>query len=156
MVRLMPNLAVEVGEGVVPVCFSPGLDEDDQGEILFFLSSLGWVFEATENNLDYYTALSGSGPGFISVFIEALADGGVNIGIPWETSLKLALQTVGGTASLLKEKRCHPGVLKNQVASPGGTTIAGIRCLEDGGVRAAVMKAVETAYRKIGLSRDER
>ncbi|HSV31197.1 MAG TPA: pyrroline-5-carboxylate reductase [Atribacteraceae bacterium] len=156
IVRIMPNLAVEVGEGIVPVCFSPDMEQDRKEDFLFFLSTLGWIFETEEKHLASYTALSGSGPGFVSMFVEALADGGVSIGIPWETSLKLALQTVCGTAFLLKARGNHPGLLKNQVASPGGTTIAGIRRLEEGGLRAAVMNAVEASYRKTGMSGGER
>ncbi len=90
------------------------------------------VFEAEEKDYRPLPALSGSGPGFIALFKEALADGGVKIGIPWETSLKIATQTVLGVASLLKTRGIHPAQLKNWVASPGGTTIAGIKKLEEG------------------------
>jgi len=146
--RIMPNLCVEVGEGVVPVCFSALVKAEEREDLLFLFSSLGWVFEAEEKDLDLFTALSGSGPGFISLFIEALADGGVKIGIPWEKSLKIATQTVLGVASLLKIRGIHPAQLKNWVASPGGTTIAGIKKLEEGAFRGLVMEGVEEAYKR--------
>ncbi|MDI3543221.1 MAG: pyrroline-5-carboxylate reductase [Candidatus Atribacteria bacterium] len=148
IVRIMPNLCVEVGEGVVPVCFSSVVEVEEREDLLFLFSSLGWVFEAEEKDLDLFTALSGSGPGFIALFIEALADGGVKIGIPWETSLKIATQTVLGVASLLKTRGIHPAQLKNWVASPGGTTIAGIKKLEEGAFRGLVMEGVEEAYKR--------
>ncbi|MCX6090377.1 MAG: pyrroline-5-carboxylate reductase, partial [Candidatus Atribacteria bacterium] len=121
IVRLMPNLCVEVGEGVLPVSFSETVSEEDKEDILFLFSTLGWVFEAQENEFDMLTAVSGSGPGLAAIFIEAMMDAGVKIGLPWEKSLKLVLQTVLGTAVLLKARNIHPGVLKNQVSSPGGT-----------------------------------
>jgi len=148
VVRIMPNLCVEVGEGVVPVCFSPAVKTEEREDLLFLFSSLGWVFEAEEEDLDLFTALSGSGPGFIALFIESLADGGVKIGIPWEKSLKIATQTVLGVASLLKTRGMHPAQLKNWVASPGGTTIAGIKKLEEGAFRGLVMGGVEEAFKR--------
>jgi len=155
IVRIMPNLCVEVGEGVVPVCFSPMVKTEEREDLLFLFSSLGWVFEAEEEDLDLFTALSGSGPGFIALFIEALADGGVKIGIPWERSLKIATQTVLGVASLLKSRDMHPAQLKNWVASPGGTTIAGIKKMEEGAFRGLVMGGVEEAYRRAKNIEDE-
>ncbi|MDK2896367.1 MAG: pyrroline-5-carboxylate reductase [Candidatus Atribacteria bacterium] len=148
LVRIMPNLCVEVGEGVIAVAFISQMEAEDKEDLLFLLSSLGWVFEAKEEELDLLTALSGSGPGLVSVFIEALADGGVGVGIPWDKSLKAVLQTVLGTAYLLKEKRIHPGLFKNQVASPGGTTISGIQALEKRAFRNAVMEAIEAARKR--------
>jgi len=149
IVRLMPNLGVEVGEGVIAMSFSPSFPQEDQEDLLFFLSSLGWVFEADENEFDCVTALSGSGPGFTAVFIEAMMDAGVKIGLPWEKSLKLVLQTLMGTVTLLKVKNLHPGLLKNMVCSPGGTTITGIHQLEKAGFRGAVMNGIEAACNRV-------
>ncbi|MEN3202458.1 MAG: pyrroline-5-carboxylate reductase [Atribacterota bacterium] len=149
IVRVMPNLCVEVGEGVVPVHFSQEVPEEHREELLFLFASLGWVFEAAEEELSLLTALSGSGPGIVARFIEGLMDGGVKIGLPWEKSLRLAVQTVLGTALLLKERRMHPGVLKNLVASPGGTTIAGLHVLERAGFGGILIESVEAAYRRI-------
>ncbi len=149
IVRVMPNLCVEVGEGVVPVYFSEEVEEEYREELLFLFASLGWVFEASEEELNLFTALSGSGPGIVARFVEGLMDGGVKIGLPWEKSLRLAVQTVLGTALLLKEKGLHPGVLKNLVASPGGTTIAGLHVLERAGFEGILIESVEVAYRRV-------
>lgn len=149
IVRVMPNLCVEVGEGVIPVCFSPGVREEYREDLLFLFASLGWVFETDENEMDLLTALSGSGPGIVACFVEGLMDGGVKIGLSWEKSLRLAVQTILGTALLLKEKNLHPGILKNLVASPGGTTIAGLYVLERAGFQGILMESVEAAYQRV-------
>jgi pyrroline-5-carboxylate reductase len=149
VVRLMPNLCVEVGEGVVPICFSDSVPLSEREELLFLFSSLGWIFETPEENLGYFTALSGSGPGMVAMFIEGMMDEGVAMGITWETSLKVALQTVLGTAALLKAKGLHPAHFKNLVASPGGTTIAGVKALEKRGFKGIVMEGFEEAYGRL-------
>uniref|UniRef100_A0A7V3YMS9 Pyrroline-5-carboxylate reductase n=1 Tax=Candidatus Caldatribacterium californiense TaxID=1454726 RepID=A0A7V3YMS9_9BACT len=148
VVRVMPNLCVEVGEGVVPVVFSPEIPESYREELLFLFASLGWVFETGEEEIDLLTALSGSGPGIVALFVEGLMDGGVQAGLPWEKSLRLVTQVVLGTALLLKEKGFHPGVLKNLVASPGGTTIASLSVLERAGFRGILMEGVKAAYQR--------
>jgi len=149
IVRLMPNLCVEVGEGVVPISFSDALHSTEKEEILFLLSSLGWVLEVEERYLDYFTVLSGSGPALVALFIEGMMDAGVEMGIPWETSFKVALQTVLGTASLLKDKELHPAYFKNLVASPGGITIAGVRALKRHGFEGIVMEGFREAYKRL-------
>lgn len=149
VVRLMPNLCVEVGEGVVPICFSDTVPQSEREELLFLFSSLGWIFEAPEENLDCLTTLSGSGPGLLAVFIEAMMDEGVAMGLPWEMSLKVALQTMLGTAALLKSRGLHPAHFKNLVASPGGTTIAGIKAFEKRGFRGMVMEGFEKTYERL-------
>jgi pyrroline-5-carboxylate reductase len=98
-----------------------------------------------ETHLDAVTALSGSGPAFVAVFLEALADGAVKMGLPRTLALEFAAQTLLGTARLLLEKNLPPGLLKDLVASPGGTTIHGLHALEQGAFRAAVMGAIEAA-----------
>jgi pyrroline-5-carboxylate reductase len=95
--------------------------------------------------MDAVTSLSGSGPGYIALVIEALADGGVAAGLPRATAMQLAIQTVKGTAELLQQSGMHPGALKDRVTSPGGTTIAGVAELEAGGLRSALISAVQAA-----------
>ncbi|NLJ48403.1 MAG: pyrroline-5-carboxylate reductase [Candidatus Atribacteria bacterium] len=155
IVRMMPNLAVEVGEGVVALHFNSLVSEENREDLLFLFSSLGWVFEAEEREFDQITALSGSGPGIMAVFLEAMMDAGVSIGLPWEKSLKMVIQTMLGTASWLKRKNCHPGLLKNMVCSPGGTTIAGIKRLELSGFRGIVMDGIEAASQRAKNNRAE-
>jgi pyrroline-5-carboxylate reductase len=107
--------------------------------------SVGRVLVLPESKMDAVTALSGSGPGFVALIIEGLADGGVAAGLPRDVALMLAAQTVLGTARLMLERELHPGVLKDMVASPGGTTIAGLAALERAGVRGALIDAVLAA-----------
>jgi pyrroline-5-carboxylate reductase len=106
------------------------------------------VVEVSERALDAVTGLSGSGPAYVYVMIEALADGGVKMGLPRETAQLLAAQTVAGAARMVLESREHPGALKDRVASPGGTTIAGLYELERGCLRSTLMSAVEAATKR--------
>jgi pyrroline-5-carboxylate reductase len=147
-IRVMPNTPCLVGCGAS--CFARGrwATDHDASLIHTMLSAVGTVAEVPEPLLDAVTGLSGSGPAYVAIFIEALADGGVRMGLSRELALALAIQTTLGTARLLAETQLHPGQLKDMVASPGGTTIAGIHALERAGLRAAVMDAVEAATRQ--------
>jgi pyrroline-5-carboxylate reductase len=145
LIRVMPNTPALVLEGVTAVAKADGLepgDLDTAGEIF---SAVGRVVVLDEELMDAVTGLSGSGPAYVAVVIESLADGGVKMGLDRITAMTLATQTVLGAARLLMETGMHPGALKDMVSSPGGTSIAGIAALEEGGIRTTFIKAVERA-----------
>jgi len=150
IVRSMPNTPSLVREGVTAVAYEAQLPESDAVAARMLFESIGLVVRVEERWLDAVTGLSGSGPAYIYVMIEALADGGVRMGLPRETAQLLAAQTVSGAARLLLDSREHPGLLKDRVDSPGGTSIAGLHELELGGVRAALISAVEAAAQRSG------
>jgi pyrroline-5-carboxylate reductase len=148
LIRVMPNTPALVLEGVTAIAKAEGLEPDDldiAGEIF---SAVGRVVVLDEELLDAVTGLSGSGPAYVAVVIESLADGGVKMGLDRITAMTLATQTVLGAAKLLLETGMHPGALKDMVSSPGGTSIAGISALEEGGVRTTFIKAVERATQR--------
>lgn len=148
VIRAMPNAPALVQSGATVLSPGKGVGDKSLGLILRIFESIGktWVLE--ERYLDAVTGLSGSGPAFVFVMIEALADGGVKSGLPRETALSLAVQTVWGAAQLVLQSGEHPARLKDFVASPGGTTIEGLQKLEEGKVRAAFLAAVEAATRR--------
>jgi pyrroline-5-carboxylate reductase len=148
LVRVMPNTPCLVGHGASAYCLGPGATADDGQLVGKLLESVGLALEVDEKLLDAVTGLSGSGPAFVFLMIEALSDGGVRMGLPRDVALALAAQTVRGAAELVLSSGQHPAVLKDQVASPGGTTIAGLQALESGAVRGAFMAAVEAAARR--------
>jgi len=144
LIRIMPNTPALVGAGVLAVA-APDVDEERRRKITAMLSAVGDVVEVGENLMDAVTGLSGSGPAFVFVMIEALADGGVAAGLPRHLAQRLAVQTVLGAATLVRETGQHPEALKDAVASPGGTTIAGLAELERGSFRGVVAGAVKAA-----------
>jgi pyrroline-5-carboxylate reductase len=148
VVRIMPNTPALVSQGVITIAASPQVSEETLTELEEILGTAGMVDRIDETYLDAVTGLSGSGPAFVYLFIEALADGGVQAGLPRDKALRYAAQTVLGAAAMVKETGKHPGELKDMVTSPGGTTIAGIAALENGAFRGTVMNAVEAAYRR--------
>ena len=145
IVRVMPNTPCLVGRGVSVVCRTPEVADDDLARIRALLAAVGRVHEADESLMDAVTGLSGSGPGFVALLVEALADGGVKAGLPRPLALALATETLSGTAALLDQTGEHPAQIKDRVSSPGGTTIAGLAVLEQRGVRGALIDAVVTA-----------
>lgn len=145
VIRAMPNTPAAVGAGITAIAAGQHAQPQHIEQAKQILSTVGEVVEVPESMLDAVTGLSGSGPGYIAIVIEALADGGVAAGLPRATALKLSIQTVRGTAQLLQESEIHPGELKDRVTSPGGTTIAGIAELEKAGVRSAFIEAVKAA-----------
>ena len=145
IVRVMPNTPCLVGASASAFAGGSGATEADLQCVERLLNSVGRAVRVPEKWLDAVTGLSGSGPAFVAVIIEALADGGVRMGLPRDLAQVLAAQTVLGSAKMILETGLHPGQLKDMVASPAGTTIAGLHELERGGLRAALMDAVEAA-----------
>ncbi len=145
LIRVMPNTPCLVSACAAGFSASATATADDVQLVERLLSSVGKAYELPERLLDAVTGLSGSGPAYVFVMIEALSDGGVRMGLPRDVATQLAAQTVFGAAKMLLETGLHPGQLKDQVASPGGTTIAGLQALERAGFRAALMDAVEAA-----------
>ena len=148
LVRTMPNTPSLVGAGACALSKGEHASEEDMAVASRIFQSVGITTVVEENLLDAVTGLSGSGPAYIFLVIEALSDAGVKVGLPRYTALKLAAQTVLGSAQLLIETNAHPGQLKDQVTSPGGTAIAGLHTLEAGGLRTTLINAVEAATRR--------
>ncbi|HEV7282111.1 MAG TPA: pyrroline-5-carboxylate reductase [Pirellulaceae bacterium] len=148
VVRVMPNTPALVLAGASAFCATSEVSVDERQRVQEALSAVGTAHEVSESQMDAVTGLSGSGPAFVFVAIEALADGGVLAGLPRPLALSLATQTVLGAARLAAESGKHPGELKDQVASPGGTTIAGLATLEDRGFRGALVAAVAAAAKR--------
>ncbi len=145
IIRAMPNTPALVGKGAAGYCLGSRVTADDGRTAQSLLAAVGLAVEVPERLMDAVTGLSGSGPAYIYVVIDALADGGVRAGIPREDALKLAAQTVLGAAAMVMETGEHPAVLKDMVTSPGGTTIAGLAELERHGLRSALIEAVKAA-----------
>ena len=148
VIRAMPNTPALVGHGAAGYCLGSAATRDDADFAKRLLGSVGLAIEVPERLMDAVTGLSGSGPAYIYLVIESLADGGVRMGLPRADALRLAAQTVLGAAAMCVESGDHPAVLKDMVTSPGGTTIAGLAELERHGVRAAMIEAVTAATRR--------
>lgn len=145
LIRVMPNTPALVGASATAISAGPTATPADAELALGLFRAIGVAVAVPEKYLDAVTGLSGSGPAYVYVMIEALADGGVRAGLPRDIAMKLAAQTVLGSAKMVLETGQHPGSLKDAVASPGGTTIAGLHALEQAGFRGAIMNAVLAA-----------
>jgi pyrroline-5-carboxylate reductase len=144
-VRTMPNTPSLVGKGAAAFSLGSKCGEADRDVVQSILGAVGMSVEVPERLIDAVTGLSGSGPAYIYMVIEAMADGGVQAGLPRADALKLAAQTVAGAAAMVLETGLHPAVLKDMVTSPGGTTIAGLAALEEGAIRSSFIEAVTAA-----------
>ncbi len=146
--RCMPNIAAMVGKSTTVICFNSKVTDTIKTDFLTISNSIGISFEIEEQLFDAVTGLSGSGPAYLFLMVESMADAGVLMGIPRETSLNLALNTVLGSAEFLDKMKLHPAVAKEMVTSPGGTTIEALLTLEDGAFKGLIMKAVKKATEK--------
>jgi len=148
VLRIMPNTPCSIGEGMVLYAPGPGVTEGETQAFLEAMAGAGRFARIPEGLMDAGSAVAGCGPAFVDLFVEALADGGVACGLPRAAALEFAAQMVLGSARLILESGRHPGELKDAVCSPGGTTIQGVRKLEEAGFRGAVMDAVIAAFEK--------
>ncbi len=148
LIRVMPNMPALVGAGAAAYCTLDGATEQDAALAEEMLNAVGLCVRVEEKHMDAVTGLSGSGPAYVYLAIEALSDGGVQMGLPREIATKLAAQTVLGAARMVLETGKHPGQFMDEVATPGGTTVEGLRALEDAGVRKAFADAVVAATEK--------
>jgi pyrroline-5-carboxylate reductase len=148
LARVMPNTPALVGSSASAFAVNQAATAGDSKLVEQLFSAIGLAFPLKESLLDAVTGLSGSGPAYVCLFIEGLSDGGVAVGLPRDVATKLAAQTVLGTAKMVLETGIHPGVLKDNVTSPGGTTIEGLHELEKGNLRGALISAVRAASEK--------
>lgn len=151
IIRIMPNLPVSAGEGMILYDISCEVTKENEQLFLDVMSCAGKLDRLPESLIDAASALSGCGPAFVFMFIEALADGAVSCGLPREKALAYAIQTLIGSAKMLENFDKHPGELKDAVCSPGGSTIEGVRTLEEGAFRATVTDSVIASFEKTKL-----
>lgn len=149
IVRAMPNTPALLGEGMTGVCYNDDeLRVEEKDEIKKIFASIGKMKVVSEKMMSTITCASGSSPAYVYMFIEALADSAVKYGMPRKDAYEFVAQTVLGSAKMVLETKLHPGVLKDMVCSPGGTTIAGVAALEENGFRNAIIKATDACYEK--------
>ena len=148
IVRTMPNTPAMVGESMTALCVNDHMNEEDIVKVKAIFSAIGKVEVVREDMMDLITGLSGSGPAFIYMLIEAMADEAVRLGMTRDTAYLFASQTVLGSAKMVRDTGIHPGALKDAVCSPGGTTIAGVSALEAAGFRDAIMRGVRASVKR--------
>ena len=145
VVRAVPNTPALVGQGLTALAWGENISAVQREQVQALFAGVGEVLELPEEKLDAFLALTSSGPAFVALVAEAMADGAVAAGLPRDLAHRLAHRTLAGSAALLDQRQLHPAMLKDMVTSPGGTTIAGVRALERGGLRSALMEAVIAA-----------
>ena len=148
VIRIMPNTPSLVGKGCIPYALGRFATEEDASDLETVLQCADLLFPLADNLMDAASSVSGCGPAFAYIFMEAMADAGVACGLPRDISMALAAQAVGGAAEMILQTGEHPAALKDKVCSPGGSTIAGVCALEEHGLRNAAQKAVLAAYQK--------
>ena len=148
IIRIMPNTPAALGEGMILYTTNAAVSEADKAAFVELLSAAGTLDELSESLIDAGSAVSGCGPAFVYLFIEALADAGVKCGLPRDKALQYAAQTVCGAGRMAVEDGRHPAALKDAVCSPGGSTIEGVHALEDGAFRGVVMDAVQASFER--------
>ena len=148
VIRIMPNTPARIGQGVILYDYNDRVLKADVEQFLSAMKHAGMLDHLPEKLIDAGSAVAGCGPAFVSLFLEAMADGGVACGLPRAKAMEYAARTLTGTAELMRASGDHPGVMKDAVCSPGGSTIQGVRALEQGGLRSAVMEAVIAACEK--------
>ncbi len=148
VVRVMPNTPALIGKGISGVTYGSMITEEDTDNILNIISSTGKYVVVEENQQDIVTAISGSGPAYVFMLINSLAEGGVKLGMTKKTALELAVETFIGSAELIKSTGKHPEELKDMVTSPGGTTAAGLFKMEENGIRKSMIETVEAAFHR--------
>lgn len=148
VVRIMPNICVKVGEGAMGVTSNKlvGIDEVEVAKTMF--SSMGKTVEVNEELMDAVTALGGSGPAFFLLFLEAMIDAGVKLGLPRDKASIISSQVVKGTIKMLETESLHPTLMREMITSPGGTTIAGLAAMEQGAFKGIVIRAIEEACKR--------
>ncbi len=148
IIRIMPNTPSSIGKGMILSCKNESVDESVQEDFMWDMQFAGLFDSIDESLIDGASAISGCGPAFMYMFLDALAEGGVRVGIPKEKALMYAAQTMIGAASLVLDSKKHPAQLQDEVCSPGGSTICGVEALEENNLRYAAMQAVLAAYEK--------
>lgn len=148
LVRAMPNTPTAIAQGVSAICFSQDITSNEQGKIKEIFSRFGRVYELEESKFGAFTAIAGSLPAYVFMFIEAVADGGVRNGISRDLAYEIIAASVAGSANLALQTAKHPAKLKDEVCSPGGTTIEAVKVLENRGFRAALIEAVDACVKK--------
>lgn len=148
VVRVMPNICVKVAEGALGMAANDLVSPGELKEAMAILGPLGRVVEVREDLMDAITALSGSGPAFVLLFLEAMIDAGVKMGLPRDKASTLATQTLKGTILMLEAEKLHPTIMKEMITSPGGTTVAGLSYMEEKGLKGTVIKAIEEARKR--------
>ncbi len=148
VIRVMPNMPAQIGEGAAALCRGSNATDEDMKTAREIFDAVGITVEVKEEMMDAVTALSGSGPGYVFYIIEAFAEAGVRMGFDWNVALKLVSQSFLGAAKLCLKGEKHPSELKGMVATPGGTTLAGLKVMEDGRLREMVASVVEEATKR--------